>query len=385
MFLQIHTLTSYHASLLNRDDDGLAKRIPFGDAQRTRISSQCQKRHWRQDMSQNIALPKGFRSRHFFSRVVFPRLVESGVDEKQAHDLTKQLIAKVISKKATAEDEEGDSGLSLKQPVLFGEPEADYFFKLLTNCAGNGEDPAKTLDEQLKAQRGNFRAMLAAAGGDDLIAGIEGAMFGRFVTSDILARSDAAVHVAHAFTVHPLDNEVDYFTTVDDLDNKGASHVGDMELGAGLFYGYVVVDVPLLVSNLCGCKREGWQDATDGKADARRVLGSLLQSIATVTPGAKLGSTAPYARTDFMLLETGQAQPRALSNAYLQALRPSGNVMQNAVDMIGDYLAKLDGMYGVEGERLAASTQDLKSVPSAEQGTLADVTDRALGQILGAV
>ena len=46
-FLQIHTLHSYPAALLNRDDSGLAKRMPFGGATRTRISSQCLKRHWR--------------------------------------------------------------------------------------------------------------------------------------------------------------------------------------------------------------------------------------------------------------------------------------------------------------------------------------------------
>ena len=43
MFLQMHYLSSYHASLLNRDDASLAKRIPFGDATRLRISSQCLK------------------------------------------------------------------------------------------------------------------------------------------------------------------------------------------------------------------------------------------------------------------------------------------------------------------------------------------------------
>ena len=40
-FLQIHFLTSYAATLLNRDDAGFAKRIPFGGVVRTRISSQC--------------------------------------------------------------------------------------------------------------------------------------------------------------------------------------------------------------------------------------------------------------------------------------------------------------------------------------------------------
>src|SRR5690606_29435505 len=65
MFLQVHTLTSYHATLLNRDDAGLAKRIRFGGEERLRISSQCLKRHWREWMIEHSQLPSGLRSRHF--------------------------------------------------------------------------------------------------------------------------------------------------------------------------------------------------------------------------------------------------------------------------------------------------------------------------------
>ena len=46
--VQVHLLTAYPAALLNRDDAGLAKRIPFGGAVRIRISSQCLKKHWRE-------------------------------------------------------------------------------------------------------------------------------------------------------------------------------------------------------------------------------------------------------------------------------------------------------------------------------------------------
>lgn len=46
-FIQIHFLAAWPGTLLNRDDAGLAKRLPFGTATRTRISSQCLKRHWR--------------------------------------------------------------------------------------------------------------------------------------------------------------------------------------------------------------------------------------------------------------------------------------------------------------------------------------------------
>jgi CRISPR system Cascade subunit CasC len=80
MFLQIHTLTSYAAALLNRDDAGLAKRIPFGNAERMRVSSQCLKKHWRDELHRALDLPGGIRSRMFFEREIFRRVVISGVE-----------------------------------------------------------------------------------------------------------------------------------------------------------------------------------------------------------------------------------------------------------------------------------------------------------------
>jgi CRISPR system Cascade subunit CasC len=54
-FLQIHTLHSYTAALLNRDDTGQAKRLIYGGKNRTRISSQCLKRHWRKAENDPLA------------------------------------------------------------------------------------------------------------------------------------------------------------------------------------------------------------------------------------------------------------------------------------------------------------------------------------------
>ncbi|HHY09662.1 MAG TPA: type I-E CRISPR-associated protein Cas7/Cse4/CasC, partial [Firmicutes bacterium] len=238
MFLQIHFLTSYHASLLNRDDAGLAKRINFGGSPRLRVSSQCQKRHWREWMIEQIDLPRGFRTRHFFDRIVKRRVIEEGLDEETAHDLIFHLGKRILVGTALDEDT-----LAMKQPVLFGKPEADYFVNLIKEAA-EGEG-TKLIDERVN--RRNARALMEQAGLKNPVAGFEGAMFGRFVTSDILARVDAPVHVAHAFTTHALDTEVDFFTVVDDLaeDETGAAHANDMELGSGIFYGYVVIDIRL--------------------------------------------------------------------------------------------------------------------------------------------
>lgn len=385
MFLQIHTLTSYAAALLNRDDAGLAKRIPFGNAERVRVSSQCLKKHWRDDLHRALDLPGGIRSRMFFEREVLKRVLEAGVNEEQARKLVEALLKRLVQG-----GQDKTNLLRLNQPVLFGKPEADYLVSLIASCANNGEDPVKTLDERLKGEKGNLRALMKAAGQDDLYAGVEGAMFGRFVTSDILARSDAAVHVAHAFTVHPLSTEVDYFTVVDDLkeahEDAGAAHAGDMELGAGLFYGYVVVDVPLLVSNLSGCDAKDWKtQPAETLKDARDVLERLIDAIATVSPGAKLGSTAPYARAACVLLETGNGQPRTLANAYLKALKLIDDPMQQAVDALGRHLDAIDGMYGKNEQRFVSSSQgtdELKGTPAAP---LKESVAKAMDSLFGAV
>lgn len=385
MFLQVHTLTSYAAALLNRDDAGLAKRIPFGNAERMRVSSQCLKKHWRDNLRRTLDLPGGIRSRMFFEREVLKRVLEANVNEEQARKLVEVLLKRLVQG-----GQDKTNPLRLNQPVLFGKPEADYLVSLIVTCANNGEDPVKTLDGRLKAEKSNLRALMKAAGQDDLYAGVEGALFGRFVTSDILARSDAAVHVAHAFTVHPLSTEVDYFTVVDDLkearEDAGAAHAGDMELGAGLFYGYVVVDVPLLVSNLSGCDAKDWKNQpAETLKDAREVLERLIDAIATVSPGAKLGSTAPYARAACVLLEIGNGQPRTLANAYLKALKLTDDPMQQAVDALGHHLDAIDGMYGKNEQRFVSSTQDtskLKDIPSAP---LKESIAKAMDNLFGAV
>ncbi|MEW6258303.1 MAG: type I-E CRISPR-associated protein Cas7/Cse4/CasC [Thermodesulfobacteriota bacterium] len=337
MFLQIHTLVSYPASLLNRDDAGLAKRIPFGNATRLRISSQCLKRHWRDSLQENLPdIPDGLRTRHFFTRIVFPRVMAANIAEDSARKLTEALANTVITG--------GMKELDMSQPVLFGSREADYFVALIQGAViAQPDNPLDALKKRLsdKSEKENLKAMSKSA------AGLTSALFGRFVTSDLLARVDAPVHVAHAMTVHAANTEMDYFTVVDDLssdDETGAAHANQAELGAGVFYGYVVVDVPLFISNLTGCGEKEWKN--QDSQTPQRVLNSLIRIIASKSPGAKLGSTAPYSRAETVLLEVGREQPRTLANAFLEAMPMKEHLVRQATVRMRDYLMRIDEMYG---------------------------------------
>ena len=361
-FLQIHFLAPYTAALLNRDDAGLAKRLPYGGALRTRVSSQCLKRHWRlaedpHALGEIDGADAAYRSREIIERKVFGDWAE-GVDEAVHKEVAEALLKAVY----------GDKGADKKsrQTLLLGAVEIVYLTQaakaLVAEAAGDKKAAKELADAWLKEHKANLKAMSEGA---KLPGGLTGALFGRMVTSDPRANIDAPVHVAHAFTVHAEEAESDYFIAADDLareEDTGADTIQETELTSGLFYGYVVVDLPGLLKNLGG-------DA----ALAGEVLHNLTYLIAEVSPGAKLGSTAPYSRASFLLLEAGDRQPRSLAEAFRSPCKAETG---QAVTALCDHLAALDAAYAT-GETRRVMSLSNRDVPEAQRGSLADLADFA--------
>lgn len=385
-FIQIHTLHTYPAALLNRDDAGLAKRLPLGDAVRTRISSQCLKRHWRvtEDAFSlaNLEVPMGIRSRGTLE-LIAKRLQEYGVTTPKAQAAAEALRDAGLLDKG-GKDKKGEDALKTGQAVLLGKPEIDYLVNRCTElAAGNADEKAlkAAIGEWLKGkdEKKNIEALKHGSG-------LESALFGRMVTSDLLTSRDAAVYVAHAFTVHQAQVENDYFTVVDDLlqnaGELGSAGIFDTELASGLYYGYVVVDVPQLVQNLEGedfrkCFADG--ASPEQRALAARVVQNLLHLIATVSPGAKRGSTAPFDWAKFMLVEAGDWQPRSLASAFHNALSLDDNsapIRQRAVGKLTAEIAAMDDAYGAPLARRFLSV-DPVSVRGAERLNLTQLANWA--------
>lgn len=374
-FIQIHTLHNYPGALLNRDDAGLAKRLPYGDAIRTRISSQSLKRHWRVADDHfalgHLGVPLAVRSRGTLG-LIAQEIQAKGVSAELAQAAAEGLRAAGLLDKG--KDLKGKDALETGQAVLLGRAEIDYLVKRTSELAKeHTEEKALkgAIAKFLKDEKKNIEALKHGSG-------LESALFGRMVTSDVLASRDAAVYVAHAFTVHEAQVENDYFTVVDDLlreaGEQGSAGIFDTELASGLYYGYVVVDVPQLIANLEGEKAEGWATLPAEKRELTgRVIQSLLHLIATVSPGAKRGSTAPFEWAKFLLVEAGDWQPRSLAGAFQNALslrEPS--IRQAAVGKLSQEIAKLDDAYGAPLARRFLALDEV-SIPQGERLPLAQL------------
>ena len=364
-FLQIHTLTSYPAALLNRDDAGFAKRISFGGAVRTRVSSQCLKRHWRTNEGphslENLDVPMSVRSRLTFDQCIARPLTEEGLDSALVEAATILVRDLVLGKSKKKKKEEDTSALQTGQLTVLGWPEVRFLkekVRALCTEVGEEKDPKAQLKRLKDIAKNCFdREAKKNLAGLKNAAGLDASLFGRMATSDLLARGDAAVHVAHSLTVHKEETESDYFSAVDDLQASvgqlGSGHINATELTSGLYYGYVVVDVSLLVSNLTGVPQKDWRGAD--RELAASVVERLIHLIATVSPGAKLGATAPYSVASLLLVEAGDSQPRTLANAFLKPVSPNQNLLKQTYSALQEYLTDVDSMYELKlNRRLAA-------------------------------
>ncbi|HNH62042.1 MAG TPA: type I-E CRISPR-associated protein Cas7/Cse4/CasC [Thauera aminoaromatica] len=324
-FVQLHVLTSYPPSNLNRDDTGRPKTALMGDALRLRISSQSQKRAWRTSDIFETALAGhiGTRTKDM-GKHTHTMLVAAGVNDKNAREWARQIVGKFGKLKSDKKSDK-DEDLQIEQLAHFSPEEVEAIEQLAQRCASRNNGPTA---EELSLLRNPRKAA-------DI------AMFGRMLADSPAFNMEAAVQVAHAITVHKSAVEDDYFSAVDDLNNgltdKGAAHIGERSYGAGLFYLYICIDRALLVENLGG-----------DKALADKALQAFIHAVTKVSPTGMQNSHASRAYASYVLAEKGDQQPRSLAQAYLKPVKPfeGEDILEKAVRAIESRRDNFDKVYG---------------------------------------
>ena len=288
-FVQLHLLTFYPPSNLNRDDQGRPKTAVVGGFERQRVSSQALKRAWRTSDVFKVALEGHLASRtQRIGGVIYDHLIKAGADAVKALEIASELAGVFGKVKDDKKDGTDPKVLTRTEQLAFISPqERELAIRMAdARLAGTAD---KVLPKQI---------LLA----HDTAADV--AMFGRMLASNAEFNREAAVAVAHAITTHRVIVEDDYYTAVDDLkeaqEDAGAGFIGEAAFGSGVFYLYIV-------ENLGGDQEL-----------AAKTISALVTAAATIGPRGKVASYASFARTSFILAERGFASPRTLASAFVQ-------------------------------------------------------------------
>jgi CRISPR system Cascade subunit CasC len=350
-FIQLHLLTFYPPSNLNRDDTGRPKSAVMGGAERLRISSQATKRAVRtSDVFQNaLAGHLGERTQRFGEEIEAYLVKEKGAKADKARQIARA-IARVFGKVAEVEEGKGNAGRSkgeapiarTAQLAFIGPEERKAAIALAENMLEGKASDIKA-DQVLRR----------------LDTAVDIAMFGRMLAENADFNREAAVQIAHSVTTHKVAIEDDFYTAVDDLkapsEDAGAGFMGELGFGSGVFYLYACIDKALLVKNL----------GDDSKLAARG-LTALTEALATVSPTGKQASFASRARAEFILAEKGDQQPRTLAGAFVRPVS-GADILVESITRLKETRDAMDKAYG------ACSDAHITMDVLAKTGTLADV------------
>jgi CRISPR system Cascade subunit CasC len=321
-FIQLHLLTSYPPSNLNRDDLGRPKTAKMGGFDRLRISSQSLKRNWRvSEMFENaMAGYIGTRTKRF-GIDIYNAFIAANVAEKQAKEWSVK-IASVFGKSKKADKNKPLADLEIEQLAHISPTEKETALALVATLSSESRAPT---DDELRLLRYKSTA-------------VDIALFGRMLASSPEFNADAACQVAHALSVHSIVIEDDYFTAVDDLNDgkkdSGSAHIGEAGFAAALFYSNICINKTQLVDNLNG-----------DELLANRAIQALVEAAVKVSPKGKQNSFASSAYASFALAEKGAQQPRNLSVAFLKPINAEDQGAE-AILALHKQVSRFDEVYG---------------------------------------
>lgn len=299
--IDLHILQTVPPSNINRDDTGSPKTAMFGGVRRSRVSSQAWKRATRTSFADLLdSSDLGTRTKRVVE-VVTARIAASRPDlAEQASTLAEGIVRSTgleLEKVKRKKNDETVENQETKYLVFLSHLQLDRLADKAIEIA-DGPEPEATLKK--------FK-------GKDLIDrehSIDLALFGRMVADDTALNVDACAQVAHAISVHAVDNEFDYFTAVDDEkrrstdEDAGAGMIGTVEFNSSTLYRYATVDVDRL--------RESLGDDTA----TRRAVEAFVRAFVTSMPTGKQNTFANRTLPDAVVVTVRDSQPVNLVGAF---------------------------------------------------------------------
>lgn len=317
----IHPLAQH----TNRGQNGEPKMIPWGGQLRSRVSSQCWKRAMRMQMAESLNI--GTRTRHVLDLLVEVYYDQDGAGKREA---VREVFARLVSETLSRVNEDGNTDNTL----YLGSPEIEKAVSLVQEANLDLDDPDERSIESL-AESWSVYVKVAPVP-------VDIACFGRMVAADPQNWNvEAAAQVAHAVATHRLQNEIDYFVAVDDVEER-ASYLGTRDLQTAVFYRFVALDVSQLLRNLGGNINL-----------MHRTVRELLKSVVVAVPEGGLSNSGHYNRPELLLARVRVSQPINLLSAFDPPVRYGRRegLVAASIQRLEQYLMEQETAWGTSGIR----------------------------------
>ena len=364
--IDIHVIQTVPPSNLNRDDTGSPKTAIYGGQRRARVSSQAWKRATRDAFEQLLDPTElGVRTK----RVVELLADEITAQNAELADRAAELAVGVLTAAGikTSAPRKADALHESGYLLFLSRRQVQNLAELAVDTVRDAADGKIEFDKKEARARA------------DREHSVDVSLFGRMVADATDLNVDAAAQVAHALSVHAVDNEYDYFTAVDDHKNAdeaedaGAGMIGTVEFNSSTLYRYATIDVNRLQDNL-------------GDAEAtRRAVEAFVRAFVASMPTGKQNTFANRTLPDAVLVVARESQSINLVGAFEDAIESQTGRIAETVQRLTDHTRDLHQAF--DEQPVAAwvfGVGDKKIAPLAElaQRSTFDTTVTEVGALV---
>jgi CRISPR system Cascade subunit CasC len=328
--IELHILQSFPVTCLNRDDVGAPKSAVFGGAPRARVSSQCWKRAIRQLAAENRPDIFAGKRGHFITTPLQSALEKEGVEPLKAQTIAKQIATSL-----------GDQDKKYKQ----GHKTSVALYLSPNELEGIAKVAAQGVRENGKAdfKKGSLKKAIHGIPPKDLA---DIAIFGRMVANDHSLMIEGAGLFSHALSTHRVNNDIDFFSAVDDLkpeEVEGAGHIGTLEFNSACYYRYIGINLDLLRN------ADHLGHFADG--DIKAVLETFLNACILAVPVARRNSMLGHNPPAFVLGLVRTGQPLSLVNAFEKPIRSHKGYIEPSIGAMEKHYINLKKSYNLKADK----------------------------------
>jgi len=270
------------------------------------------------------------------SRLIIPQLAERlekrGVVSAKALELAGK-VGDYLGKSDAAAEKKGEH--KIKTLMFLSPAELDSLADALGEMVKK-EPAAKEIEKSISKS-------CKAAGLKDAA---DIAIFGRMVASDHSLTLEGAGLFSHALSTHKAENDIDFFSAIDDLqaaEEAGAGMTGIIEFTSATYYRYAGLNLDLLAddAHLGNLKSE----------ERREVVNTFLRSAILAVPGARKNSMNAHTLPGYVLgLLKSAGQPLQLVNAFEKPIlaRSGGGLMEPSIDALRKHHEHLKSTWDIQ-------------------------------------
>ncbi len=336
--IELHILQSFPVSCLNRDDVGAPKTATFGGETRARISSQCLKRAIREHAREDYPAARFGGSR---SRFIIEPLQRALLAEKLPAEDAQRLAAQVADELAGLDEKTIDKKTGApkegKRPRV-----GTLIFLSPAEIAAIAKEVASLVRDNKNLDP---KKLFAACKNSPLSDAADIAIFGRMVAKGPDLTLEGAAMFSHALSTHKAENDIDFFSAVDDEklkeEDAGAAHTNILEFTSAVYYRYAALNLGLLAdSEHLGKLSTDYRSA---------VVDAFLRATILAVPSARKNSMNAATLPCYVLgLVKDKGQPLQLVNAFEKPVSSKNGLMDASIAALKEHHEQLKKTWGIK-------------------------------------